>query len=939
MYHDGIRHKTPLVPALNNSVRGPVIQEIVFGLEVRVGNQRFTRQKGGIWTAVPTKDWDEAYWEDTVSRGDYVVRSRRKVVAPRTEMPRASLAKPRVAEVEDDLSASDDEDKNERPVKPPESDIDEEDTNSKGSSRKRTKWTKKAGSDEDVESTSSENEPDEHLAHENFEDIVSSAEEYCAHSDPDDEASGDEVSSDSDMYLNTESDNVESGADGESDTEETTLGSSAGQEAAPATPTSVKPIPARGDSKEDDSSSEDDGSSNPDDVTTSTTASDDALDDVSDADDEVSSVDSDSIIEPRPDIVHRSVAFTRCEGHVCDICGLRLIKKRRRSQATADFYRCLPCAAYDSWDVCEACFRKGNWCRNRSHPLHMGTYSFRARKAVHRQVISSSDAPPLTNIVVERRLSGQGNARRLISRFTRRLSSMLHDSSPVIHPNFPLLVFPLDGRELLFMNMEDSTSFTHDIPYDPAETAETGAGTCLPLSVGLHFSSCGRYLQVLRFTARNESALFTPTKLFVTLFTIALNLENPCTGRPKISAPCRGVELGNWPALVHQVPFTVAWTDTDAYIAVTGSTPNPNLRVVRFPIRTVAQDDKSEGSVYTLPEDIALPSSALFRPVYFFPATNKAAARVVLGCFRGPLSQPPVVVYLDRGNMGQWVPTKSLSMFSQTTYEQRNDASIEGPDLYDESNAITSHEAKKQTTTSDGAGCIKLFLPQGVEESVRAAFQTRDIYCPSCFQLGIRLWGLAFPRNVDFLYLEKENQLQGEVAEDTRIKYSWQMTIPTLIQALESGCQFCSFVAVRLFSGFHMNMTGLFLGHDGPRCCAIGPTPKKKSKEVRDAIETLRRVWYDPEVPEEARLMTFMCEPMKRDGQARSISKMIIEAHVTYDQIDKPKGGFAPTLVTITADSGKDGHPNTMTSFFHMPGMDRGKSSFVMELHSLRGKS
>lgn len=931
MYHDGIPRKTLLVPALNNSVRGPVMQEIVFGLEVRIGNQRFTRQKGGIWTAVLKKDWEEAYWEDIVSRGDYVVRSRRKVVAPRTYGFSTSLAKPRVATLEDDLSADDDV-RNEQPITPAESDSGKETTNSRTSSQKGSKWTDGPGSDEEMES--SENEPDEHLANENFEDMVSSAEEHCAESNSDDKASDDgsssESKSDSDMDVETESDNRENGShsDGDSDTEETA---------------------------EDASASEGDVSSTADDASTFTLYDDlDHTLGVSDADDEVSSVDSQSTTESRLYVKLRSVAFSSCKQNICDICGLKLMKKARRSQATTDFYRCFPCADCVSWDICEVCFGKGKWCRNRSHPLHMGTYWFRSKKVFYRRIVSSSDATPLTNIVVERHLSGQESARMHVSRFTRRLSSMLHDSSPVIHPNIPLLVFPLDGRELLFMNMEDSTYFTYDIPYDLAETAETGAGTCLPLSVGLHLSSCGRYLQVLRFTARNESVLFTPTKLFVALFTVGLNLKNPCSGRPKISAPVRGAELGNWTALVNQMPFQSVWTDTDAYIAVIGGAPTPICRVVRFPIRTGAQYDDSEGDVYTLSEDVALPSSALFRPVYFFPATNEGAARLLLGCFRDTLSQPPVVVYLGRGNTSQWLSTKSLFMSSKTMYEHlripseathhRHDALIERPNLYDESNAITSHDSRKKINSDDGSGVFFYLMPVGLQEWIRTAFQTRGMYCPSCFQLGISLRDLAYPNQIEYLEFGIDNPTQGQVAEEVQKKWRWEMTIPTLIQALENDCQFCSFVAASIFGGFRPKMHGPFLGDYGPRCCAKGPRPKKKSIQVRHAIKLLRALQSqcDPRMHNEAGLISFMCRAMKRNWQAKSFSKMIIEANVNYQETDPPNGNPAPIAVEFyKMDSGKhkDGDPTTMTRFIHSWGLDRGEAKIAMELHSLRGKS
>lgn len=887
-YHSGRPQKKFIVPALDNSDRSPVMQEVVFGREVRVGNKRFNRQKGGTWVTISTNDWDEAYWEDFVSRGDYVVRSRRKALAPQAEMLSASPAKPRVAEVDDDLSASDDD----------------------------------------------EDEPDDHLAHENFEDVVSSAEEDCAHSDPneayDDKSS--ELNSGPDGDFHTESDDVENCTDGDSDNDDTASGSSTGEEAAHAAPNPVDSAGTAQISRGDASSAEDDDLTTADEATTSNTALDNTSDTGSDADNEVSSVNSDSTTRSRPDSSPRSDLFAGYETHMCDICGLGLLRKQRRSQATVDFYGCLPCAVTRSWEVCEVCFGKGNWCRNRNHFLYMGTFSFRGKKPVFRGFIDSSRASLVTNIVVERCASGQGNSRRLVSRFTRRLSSMLHKSSPVIHPTIPLLIFPLDGRELLFMNMQDSTFFTYDIPYDPAETAETEAGTCLPLSVALHFSSCGRYLQVLRFTARSGS-WHSPTRLFVILFSVSLNLDNPCSVRPKISAPGRGADLGNRTALVCQVPFEVVWTDTYAYIAVVGGASTPILRVVRFPIVAGTQDDNSEGNVHILSEDIALPSSAPFRPVYFFPATNKGVARIMLGCLHGPLSQPPVVVYLDRGNTGRWVPTRSLPVFSQTTHEHRSGASIEAPGLYDECNAITSH-AIMGPNLRGKPDVITLVFPQGIQDVLRTAAQDHDMYCPSCFQLGISLPFIGAPGDIEVQRLNwtEDSLLRGTLAEDARFKWAWKTPLPTLIQALESGCQFCSLVIMLLLGDIHVDTNDLFLGPGGPRCCAIGPSPKKKSKEVRDAIKTLSSLPFDSDMPEEQGMVEFAWELMKGDGQIRSFSKMIIEVDVTNLIKNEER------VMIMLGDSKIDGRPDTVVCVYDKQRMVRCRGSFVMELHSLRGE-
>lgn len=53
-----------------------------------------------------------------------------------------------------------------------------------------------------------------------------------------------------------------------------------------------------------------------------------------------------------------------------------------------------------------------------------------------------------------------------------------------------------------------------------------------------------------------------------------------------------------------------------------------------------------DGDVYALSTGVALPRSARFRSVSFFPATARGAARVAPGSVWNDFPQPPAVIYL-----------------------------------------------------------------------------------------------------------------------------------------------------------------------------------------------------------------------------------------------------------------------------------------------------
>ena len=145
---------------------------------------------------------------------------------------------------------------------------------------------------------------------------------------------------------------------------------------------------------------------------------------------------------------------------------------------------------------------------------------------------------------------------------TRPCSAARHPFS--IQP-YPSSSTPLDGRRFLFANLVENKYFTYHIPFN---NAETGRDTCSPVSVGMHFSQCGRYLHVARVTARKATAANAATGLFIQVLTVELAARNP-SGLPRTLARRHGIALGKWPSTaIPRLPFVLTWMDRDIYVSL-----------------------------------------------------------------------------------------------------------------------------------------------------------------------------------------------------------------------------------------------------------------------------------------------------------------------------------------------------------------------------------
>ncbi|XXH03771.1 hypothetical protein Hte_010177 [Hypoxylon texense] len=857
-----------LVPILDYPTQVPALNEYKYGTRVRVGSGLFLREKGGSWTLCPSDNSNRAsFWEDITSNDSWIVWSRRQRRGFEAKF-KATLSK-----------------HGKKPATP------------------QSKSNETKGSDSDVDAdadASSESDFDESDSNNSFEErnMVSSAEEFCAESALDIDFS--DASSQDDPWFSAGSGHNSDSSD-ESDSQ---------SDAASSSSSSSPSKPKRT------------GSS----ITSAAS---------SDADDEssASGSDSDSDSEPDPSLQVRSRPRHQFStSRYCDICGALVVPAENRQQGprACTYYQCNPCGSrpWDSYDICSTCFDKGAWCMNGSHLLSKAVATYRDKQVIWEDGISQDAAMPLVNIVAEyrdRRLSStKGQSDTASFRYTHRHQSMLHSSRPIIHPNLPLLVYPLDGREFLFGNLKENTFFTYEVPFEASETAETSGNTCVPIGVSMRFSSCGGYIYLTRITARNDSPLYGPLRLSASVLTIALSTKDACSKKPRILPYTQTIDLGTWPKLIMQLPYTITWTGSHVYVALSGDF----LRVFRFTLHTTetiasitANEVQATSGIFTLSKEVALPRSAQSRLVHFFPSKGKTSAKIVLGSSRGDDPQPPAVVYLKPGNVGDWVRAEEGRIDSVTkSLRVRDDPLIEEPDVDDDYALVAKSSIDFSNPTASPV------FDNRFRDWLEGGFRRKGIYCPSCFDLGVKLPILRLPNSIEMFVIGA-----SELPEDSKIKVEWVVKVPALIEALEADCQFCCYVACRLLTFNHIAHTGQFIGGKGPRCCSEGAATEDR-KEVQEVLANLQR--FDWKVPPEERVFKFVCQPLDQDPETQSFSKLSVRMpSVTVGNADTT-APFIPAMVTFSGVR-ESGETQTMTTFFYTPESSRGTPECVLELYTL----
>jgi hypothetical protein len=200
------------------------------------------------------------------------------------------------------------------------------------------------------------------------------------------------------------------------------------------------------------------------------------------------------------------------------------------------------------------------------------------------------------------------------------------------------------------------------------------------------------------------------------------------------------------------------------------------------------------------------------------------------------------------------------------------------------------------------------------------------MFCPTCFHLGLNLYILALPPSSPcFPY-------GADIPE--KLNIPWEVKIPTLIDALHAGCQFCTYIACRLLSFTYVNITGQFLRTNGPRCCARGSLTEDL-KGIQDVLSTVENIQW--KVGREARVMQFNCRAVNQNSVSGSLSKVSISLPGLTSGNVNPDATFSPMMVEVQGTS-QSGELTKITGFHYPPTSSQKTRECVLELHTLPGQ-
>ncbi|KAH8891753.1 hypothetical protein GQ53DRAFT_841147 [Thozetella sp. PMI_491] len=237
--------------------------------------------------------------------------------------------------------------------------------------------------------------------------------------------------------------------------------------------------------------------------------------------------------------------------------------------------------------------------------------------------------------------TGHGAYERVFH-FVQKARGMLLDSPPVFHPSAKLLVWPIDGGEVLFADYEQGTYFTR--------TLSGVEPDCCPISVQAKFSSCGKHLHLASFfrsfcvpgcrcAGGKKDKEDGPSKPFahsiIRITTYQLS-ENKVTRSPPRLIYRNELDLDNllekkeelhgpWPT------FTLAWTADYLYVA----NNKPQLQVYRVPLFQHVEEGTVElnakHGICENESSASLPSSVRSRSVFFWPSSPAGLADATPG--------------------------------------------------------------------------------------------------------------------------------------------------------------------------------------------------------------------------------------------------------------------------------------------------------------------
>ncbi|KAH9928252.1 uncharacterized protein B0H18DRAFT_953974 [Fomitopsis serialis] len=214
--------------------------------------------------------------------------------------------------------------------------------------------------------------------------------------------------------------------------------------------------------------------------------------------------------------------------------------------------------------------------------------------------------------------------------FSRPTSTSLSDSPPALHPTQPLVVWPLGGREVLFVDYDYGSCFIREI-------GATSKAASDVLTMKCRFTDDGRYLHIAAFAGSpaapedgHPSSSESDVKLVV--YSYRLSAQKPTRSLPRLVYTSQQVDIGvsGRGELSPTLPCTLTWTSTHLYVTWSGMT----LLVYRIPL--FGQQESPENTMVQRPkETILLPASARYRDVFFFPpGDNDSLAQIIVG---GPI--------------------------------------------------------------------------------------------------------------------------------------------------------------------------------------------------------------------------------------------------------------------------------------------------------------
>ncbi|TFY50864.1 hypothetical protein EVJ58_g10856 [Rhodofomes roseus] len=246
----------------------------------------------------------------------------------------------------------------------------------------------------------------------------------------------------------------------------------------------------------------------------------------------------------------------------------------------------------------------------------------------------------------------------LLFKSSIRISTSLSDSPPIFHPTHTLLVWPLSGREILFVDHDEDTYFVHKL----------NAGSASAQLVRCHFTddTDGEYLHIAAFEALQSQGEDSPTSARLHLYSYRLCTTKPTRSRPRlvhesdVLLPTVSREKPS-----SRLPCTLTWTDTHLYVTWSAT----RLTVHQVPL--LRQKEPQDSAAIQQPgETMLLPGSAESRDVFFIPSEDDSLARVIIGgpiatdhgvVPAGPTTPVGCIVRTDE-HLGGWVTADSTPL-------------------------------------------------------------------------------------------------------------------------------------------------------------------------------------------------------------------------------------------------------------------------------------